>query len=79
MADADWFRRYYGEQYADSVRGMLTQERSEREVEFIVRETALQPPASVLDLACGAGRHALAFARHGYVVTGVTTKSLFGN
>jgi SAM-dependent methyltransferase len=71
MAEADWFARYYGEQYADSVRALLTEERSEREVEFILRETGLSQPARVLDLACGAGRHALAFARRGYTVTGI--------
>lgn len=31
----------------------------------------LTPPASVLDLACGVGRHALAFAARGFDVTGV--------
>lgn len=71
MGQTDWFERYYSEHYADSVRGMLTQERSEREVEFILSETGLQPPAHVLDLACGAGRHSLAFARRGLSVTGV--------
>ena len=71
MEDADWFERYYGEQYADSVRAMLTQERSEREVDFILRETRLEAPARALDLACGAGRHSLALARRGLSVTGV--------
>lgn len=71
MEQASWFERYYGEHYADSVRGMLTEERSEREVEFILGETGAQPPAHVLDLACGAGRHSLAFARRGFTVTGV--------
>lgn len=71
MEQTDWFARYYSEQYADSVRAMLTRERSEREVEFILSETRLQPPARTLDLACGAGRHSLAFARRGFSVTGV--------
>jgi len=71
VAQTDWFADYYGEQYADSVRAMLTKERSEREVEFIVSETGLQPPARVLDLACGSGRHSLAFVRRGFSVTGV--------
>jgi SAM-dependent methyltransferase len=71
VAESDWFVRYYGEHYADSVRSLLTQERSEREVEFILRETGLSLPARVLDLACGSGRHALAFAQRGYAVTGI--------
>lgn len=71
MANDDWFAQYYGERYADSVRPMLTEERSDAEVAFILRETGLRPPARVLDLACGFGRHALPFARRGYAVTGV--------
>lgn len=71
MAEPDWFARYYGEHYADSVRSLLTEECSAREVDFILRETGLSAPAHVLDLACGAGRHALAFARRGYTVTGI--------
>ena len=71
MGQADWFAQYYGEHYADSVRGMLTSERSEREVEFILGETGAQPPARALDLACGAGRHSVALAQRGYSVTGV--------
>jgi SAM-dependent methyltransferase len=71
VANDDWFAQYYGERYADSVRPMLTEERSDAEVAFILRETGLRPPARVLDLACGFGRHALPFARRGYAVTGV--------
>ena len=71
MANDDWFAQYYGERYADSVRPMLTEERSDAEVAFILRETGLRPPARVVDLACGFGRHALPFARRGYAVTGV--------
>jgi SAM-dependent methyltransferase len=71
VANDDWFAQYYGERYADSVRPMLTEERSDAEVAFILRETRLRPPARVLDLACGFGRHTLPFARRGYAVTGV--------
>lgn len=71
VATDGWFAQYYGERYADSVRPALTEERSNAEVAFILRETGLRPPARVLDLACGSGRHALPFARCGFAVTGV--------
>ncbi len=41
------------------------------EVEKIVALLDLDPAASVLDLCCGPGRHALELARRGYQVTGV--------
>jgi SAM-dependent methyltransferase len=41
------------------------------EVEHILALTGIQPPAKVLDLCCGVGRHSLAFARRGFQVTGV--------
>ena len=45
--------------------------RSRREVEFIAKICGLAPGARVLDAGCGAGRHALEFARRGYITTGV--------
>ena len=45
--------------------------RSRREVEFIATICGLAPGARVLDAGCGAGRHALEFARRGYITTGV--------
>ncbi len=41
------------------------------EVERIIALTGAVPPARVLDLCCGVGRHSLAFARLGFSVTGV--------
>jgi len=46
-------------------------ELADPEVEHIVELTGIQPPAKVLDLCCGVGRHSLAFARRGFQVTGV--------
>lgn len=71
MSREEWFAQYYAEQYADSVRGALTTERSDKDAAFVIRQTGLQSPASILDLACGEGRHALAFAQRGFTVTGV--------
>lgn len=67
----NWFETYYGEDYANSVRGMLTPERNTAEVDFILRETNLQAPAFVADIACGEGRHTLGFARHGFFALGL--------
>ena len=47
------------------------------EVELIVRLLELEPPARILDLACGPGRHALELARRGFAVTGVDATAGF--
>lgn len=70
-ADRDWYRRYYGEDYSESVRDLLTPERTRGEVDFIVRATGLAPGARIADLGCGEGRHALEFARRGHAVTAI--------
>jgi SAM-dependent methyltransferase len=53
--------------YGDS----LTEERTAKEVEFLVRELGLDRPMRVLDLACGYGRHANRLAQLGHSVIGV--------
>ncbi len=49
----------------------LADELTRNEVGFIEQVLALSDDASVLDLACGAGRHALELGRRGYSVEGV--------
>ena len=73
----DWFVAYYRGQYADSVRNLLTPERSLAEVEFILRETGLKPPAKLADVACGEGRHATILAARGFRVLGVDQNADF--
>jgi len=42
-----------------------------REVDFLIGELDLAPGASILDVGCGTGRHAVELARRGYAVTGL--------
>jgi SAM-dependent methyltransferase len=48
-----------------------------QEVEFLVDLLDLEPGARVLDVGCGPGRHAIAFAQRGYEVTGVDISPRF--
>ncbi|HEX5135915.1 MAG TPA: methyltransferase domain-containing protein [Planctomycetota bacterium] len=41
------------------------------EVDALVKLLDLEPPARILDLACGIGRHSAELARRGFAVTGV--------
>ncbi|MGI6082379.1 MAG: class I SAM-dependent methyltransferase [Limnochordia bacterium] len=42
-----------------------------QEVDFLATELGLSASAAVLDLGCGAGRHAMELARRGYLVVGL--------
>jgi SAM-dependent methyltransferase len=67
---SEWFERWFGEEYLD-----LYPHRDEREAETLVELLASRGIAvagqDVLDLACGAGRHAAALGRRGARVVGL--------
>jgi len=46
-------------------------EKTNEEVDSILSLMKISPPASVLDLCCGPGRHSLELTRRGFSVTGV--------
>ena len=44
---------------------------TEQQVDWLMRKMSLRPGDALLDLGCGAGRHAIALAKRGLRVTGV--------
>lgn len=66
----EWFEEWFGEEYL-----ALYPHRDDREAEELValirRTIPIQSLTRVLDVACGAGRHARAFAASGLVPIGV--------
>lgn len=69
----DWealFQIYEFDQYRD-----YADELTRNEADFIEMALALDESASLLDVACGGGRHALEMARRGYSVEGVDTSA----
>lgn len=50
---------------------LLNEERTKREIEFLMKELEIDKPMKILDLACGHGRHANRLAELGHDVTGV--------
>ncbi len=67
-----WWERFYDDLGPAVDRIFASQHGlTESEVDFAVRMLGLRPPALVLDLACGTGRHSLSFARRGFAVVGV--------
>jgi len=77
QSDDAWYRVYFDEHYLHRYRPLLTDERSEREVDGIVDLLGLEPGDRVLDLACGHGRHAIRLARRGLRVTGFDLSEVF--
>lgn len=59
-----WYKKSFGKEYL-SVYGRRNDEEASREIDFVL--SVLKPPrdAWILDLACGAGRHARALAGRG--------------
>src|SRR5690606_32541738 len=55
----------------------LDPEATRREVDSILAMSGRAPGASVLDLCCGVGRHAVEFARRGFDVTGLDISPTF--
>jgi len=49
----------------------LTKDRTDREVAFLIDELEMNKPMSVLDVACGFGRHSIKLAEQGHHVTGI--------
>ena len=66
--------------WEEAGRSMFTpesQEVAEEQVEQLVELLKLEPPARVLDLGCGPGRHTIPLARRGFQVTGVDRTAAF--
>jgi SAM-dependent methyltransferase len=67
----DWPITFFDEDYLKIYGPQLTEERNRIETEFIASALDLPHGATVLDLGCGLGRHAIGMATLGYQVTGV--------
>ena len=67
----DWPITFFDEDYLKIYQPQLTEEQNQKETEFIAGALDLPRGATVLDLACGIGRHAIGMAKLGYQVTGV--------
>jgi cyclopropane fatty-acyl-phospholipid synthase-like methyltransferase len=68
---ATWYESFFTAPVNAFWERMVSREATEADLDFILRHLGAPPPARVLDMPCGAGRHALRLAQAGYDVTGV--------
>ncbi|MDP3888440.1 MAG: class I SAM-dependent methyltransferase [bacterium] len=77
MIQPDWWKSYFDQRYLDCYEKDRT-ERTIEEVGFLVETVPLKTCDRILDLACGYGRHSIAFAQRGYKhLTGLDYSRVF--
>jgi len=77
MTTGIWYIDFFGHDYLRIYQPFLTPERTERQVEELIKLLALPPGSKILDLCCGHGRHAIPLAQRGYEVTGLDLSEVF--
>lgn len=65
--NADWYKNIW----SLDIKNMSWVEETEQQIDFIVKTLELRGNERILDLACGFGRHSIAFEQRGYSVVGV--------
>jgi SAM-dependent methyltransferase len=63
----DWYKN----NWTLDIKNQSWVEETDSQVDFIIKTLSLSGKERILDLACGFGRHSLAFARKGFSVVGV--------
>lgn len=67
--DKQWYETAFGEDYL--LRYSHRDEDEAREtIKLFHQASGIEPPARILDLGCGSGRHSITLARHGYDIVG---------
>ena len=76
-APADWYRSFFAGPASSSGSGRPTEDQTRQEADFVQEALRVEPPARLLDVPCGGGRHSLALARRGFAMTAVDLSSEF--
>ena len=66
-----WFKEWFNSEYYLTVYKHRDETEAKRLAELITKKLSINADSLVLDMACGAGRHAIEFAKNGFKVTAV--------
>ena len=66
-----WARDFFAGLFVDLWLAATTEEQTRQEADFLEKVLRLTAGASIVDLACGGGRHCLELSARGYRLTGV--------
>src|SRR5438270_245314 len=66
-----WYQSFFSGLMVDMWLQATTDEQTRTEADFVEKSLQVGPPAKLLDVPCGGGRHAHELARRGYRMTGV--------
>ncbi len=67
----DWARDFFSGLFVELWLGAITEEQTQQEADFLEKVLLAPAGASIVDLACGGGRHCLELSARGYRLTGV--------
>jgi SAM-dependent methyltransferase len=76
-AQVDWWRTFFSGLMVENWLMSSTTEETQQDVDFIRESLDVRPPAKLLDVPCGGGRHSVALAGLGYDMTGVDISTDF--
>lgn len=76
-APSDWWRTFFTGLAVDMWLQAMPEEATRSEADFVQKVLAVPPPAKLLDIPCGGGRHSLDLAERGYAMTGVDISPIF--
>ena len=76
-APTEWWRTFFSGTMAEWWLGATPPDQTRLEADFIQQALHVVPPARLLDVPCGGGRHSLALAARGYRMTGVDISPVF--
>ncbi len=76
-AHSDWWQSFFHGLPVDFWLAAVTDQHTRPEVDFLEQSLRLSPGATILDVPCGAGRHAIELAARGYRLTGVDLSDSF--
>jgi len=74
---SNWYEDLFNGMFVDMWMQAVPEEHTRAETDFIRRMIGVSPPAELLDVPCGGGRHSLPLAAAGYRMTSVDNSEKF--